>query len=128
MNIIFITVKTQFEGIHYYPDAPEEVEYLKNPHRHIFRVEAEIEVFHDDRELEFIMVQHRMNEFFEIHGELKSMSCEMIAKELQDHLKKLYPITEEMELKRRYNKLSRKVNVRVSEDGENGVYVREVYT
>jgi hypothetical protein len=126
MNITFITVKTQFEGVHCYPDAPVEVEYLRNPHRHIFHVEAEIEVFHDDRELEFIMVKHSIENFVETHGELGSMSCEMIAKELQDHLKNLYPITEEMMLKSHYNKLNRKVNIRISEDGENGVYLREV--
>ena len=31
-----IYVKFTKEGIHCYPDAPEDVEFLKNPHRHIF--------------------------------------------------------------------------------------------
>lgn len=126
MNITFITVKTQFEGVHSYPDAPKEVYYLRTPHRHMFHVEAEIEVFHDDRELEFIMVKHCIDDFFDRNNHMGSTSCEMIAKELQDHLKQKYPITEEMMLKNRYNHLDRKVNVRVSEDGENGVYLKEV--
>lgn len=48
----FIRVKTQFEGLHHWPDAPEPEEYLRSPHRHLFVVEADIEVFHDDREIE----------------------------------------------------------------------------
>lgn len=48
----FIRVKTQFEGLHRWPDAPEPEEYLRSPHRHLFVAEADIEVFHDDREIE----------------------------------------------------------------------------
>lgn len=48
----FIRVKTQFEGLHHWPDAPKPEEYLRSPHRHLFVVEADIEVFHDDREIE----------------------------------------------------------------------------
>ena len=43
-----IIVKTQFEGIHCFPEAPEEVEYLAYPHRHIFGIELEIETFTDE--------------------------------------------------------------------------------
>lgn len=124
MNITFITVKTQFEGIHCYPNAPAEVAFLRQPHRHIFHVEAEIEVFHDDRELEFIMVKHRINQFFGLYQELKSMSCEMIAEKLQDHLKQLYPVPDK--LKNDCGPHSRIINIRISEDGENGVYLMEV--
>lgn len=124
MLITFITVKTKFEGVHCYPNAPEEVAYLRNPHRHEFHVEAEIEVFHDDRELEFIMVKHRIDEFFEIHSELGSMSCEMIAMELRNHLWKLYPLPKGEDTFS--GTRGRKINIRVSEDGENGVYLKEV--
>ena len=39
-----IVVRTSFEGIHQYTNAPEEVDFLRHPHRHMFYVEAEIEV------------------------------------------------------------------------------------
>jgi len=123
MNITFIVVKNTFEGIHYYPQAPDEVKYLRQPHRHIFHIESEIEVFHDDRELEFIMVKHRIDEFFNLYSELKSMSCEMIANKLQRHLKTMYPLPAEYKINGRDNRI---VNVKVFEDGENGVYVKEV--
>ncbi|MGH3770366.1 MAG: hypothetical protein ACRDRW_03035 [Pseudonocardiaceae bacterium] len=48
----FIRVKTQFEGLHHWPDAPELEGYLRSPHRHLFVIEADIEVFHDNREIE----------------------------------------------------------------------------
>lgn len=132
MNITFITVKTSFEGIHCYPQAPDEVAYLRQPHRHIFHVEAEIEVFHNDRELEFIMVKHRLENFLGKHSELGRTSCEEIAKAIQAYLKGLYPIPEEIEVPAllQYGldstRRTRIVNVRVSEDEENGVYLREV--
>lgn len=107
-----IIAKAQFEGIHCYPDAPEEVAYLKHPHRHMFGVEVEIEVFHDDRELEFIMVKNKLLETFE--KEMDSKSCEMIAKEVQAWAKETYPHVP-----------VRRVNVAVFEDGENGAKVRD---
>ncbi|MGQ0776603.1 MAG: hypothetical protein ACT4NY_19620 [Pseudonocardiales bacterium] len=48
----FVRIRTQFEGLHYWPDAPVPEHYLRSPHRHLFVVEADIEVFHDDREIE----------------------------------------------------------------------------
>jgi len=48
----FIRIKTQFEGLHRWPKAPVPDDYLRSPHRHLFVVEADIEVFHDDREIE----------------------------------------------------------------------------
>jgi len=126
MNITFVTFKTQFEGVHCYPDAPSEVCYLRNPHRHMFYVEVEMEVFHDDREVEFIMAKHRLEEFIETDRVVNfgTQSCEMIAKEIQTHFKKLYPIPNSQTHNR--DPYSRLVNVRVSEDGENGVYLMEV--
>ena len=50
-----IWVTFQKEGIHKYPDAPKEVEFLKYPHRHIFKFKVAIEVFHGDRDIEFFI-------------------------------------------------------------------------
>lgn len=48
----FIRIKTQFEGLHCWPQAPVPDHYLRSPHRHLFVVEADVEVFHHDREIE----------------------------------------------------------------------------
>ena len=126
-NITFVTVKSQFEGIHCYPEAPDEVSFLREFHRHMFHVELEIEVFSNDRELEFIMVKRRLEEFTSVLLTLGRMSCEMIAEDIQDHFKKLYPISKSVNpfgtvLDREF----RIIHVRVLEDNENGVYLRDL--
>lgn len=101
-----IGIRTQFEGVHCYPDAPEEVAYLRNPHRHIFHVYVKLEVFHNDRELEFIMFRHEINKLIaEKFDGLDNKSCEMIADFILT-----YTIN-------KYNQ--RSCQVTVSEDGEN---------
>ena len=60
----WIWVTFQKEGIHKYPaalDDPklatggwDDVSFLGYPHRHIFHFRVCIEVFHDDRDIEFI--------------------------------------------------------------------------
>ena len=74
MNKSFIFVTFQKEGIHRYPAAaserklatkrfgkPEEhwldVSFLADLHRHIFHFRVEMEVFHDDRDVEFIQAK-----------------------------------------------------------------------
>ncbi len=54
---IFVTF--QREGIHCYPAAASEpsladVSFLGSPHRHIFHFRVDIEIFHNDRDIEFI--------------------------------------------------------------------------
>ena len=54
-----IWVTFRREGIHCFPAAAtdpklEDVAFLASPHRHIFHFRVAIDVFHDDRELEFI--------------------------------------------------------------------------
>ena len=61
-----IWVTFRKEGIHKYPAAltdPQlatndeyDVSFLGYPHRHIFHFKVQIEVFHDDREIEIIKV------------------------------------------------------------------------
>lgn len=106
---IFVT--TQFEGIHCYPDAPDEVAFLRSPHRHMFHVRATLEVFHDDRELEFILVKRALDQF--VTGDaLQHRSCEMIAREILNFLRAKYGV--------------RSSAVEVSEDGENGATISSV--
>ena len=103
----YIKAKTQFEAFHRYKDAPDEVKFLKNEHRHLFIVTAKIQVEGDDRELEFFMVQRAMNKIVNSKYAQGSFdeSCEMIAETILDYLETIY--------------YDRPIEVEVSEDGEN---------
>ena len=105
MKKIFVTF--QKEGIHKYPDAPEGVEFLQYPHRHIFHFRVEIEVFHDDREIEFILFKRELEKLYS-DGilELDYKSCEMMADDLSKYIYQEYT--------------GRNFNIIISEDGENG--------
>lgn len=114
-----IIVKTDFEGIHCYPKAPDEVKFLRVPHRHVFHVEVEVETFHEDREIEFIKLKHELDQKIDLdYGkvDLGTTSCEQIAVNLQTWIKKRYEP---------YHHNTRKVNVKVFEDLENGAFVKE---
>lgn len=110
-----IWVKFQRAGIHKYPDAGvynelKDVAYLGYPHRHLFKFQVSIEVFHDDREIEF----HQFLNYLEGSIDsgtlvLNNKSCEMIA----DDLFKI--------INAKYNTRIRQVMIEVSEDGECGV-------
>ena len=108
-----IWVTFQCEGIHKYPAALtdpslKDVEFLGYPHRHIFHFKVEMEVFHDDRDVEFILLKREMQEFY-TNGtlQLDFQSCEMMAKDLLLTLQV-----------KGYDK--RDITITVSEDGENG--------
>jgi uncharacterized protein YqgQ len=104
---VFVTF--QKEGIHCWPGAKDlpGVEFLANPHRHLFKFRVEVQVFHDDREIEFILFKRELEK---LYGdgilELDYKSCEMIADELAKYIKDHYP--------------GRFMKIEVSEDGENG--------
>lgn len=107
--------KESFEGIHRFDDAQSEVVYLRQPHRHMFGVCIELEVKHDDREVEFIMLKHKLRSWLRqrcVDGvwPMGTMSCEQLAKLVIDMVSHLYP-------GRRW------VKVTVDEDGENGASV-----
>jgi hypothetical protein len=106
-NWIFVTF--QREGIHCWPDAKHMpgIEFLANPHRHMFHFRVELQVFHDDREVEFILFKRELEEQYEagtLHLDYKS--CEMMSDELAVYIKQHYP--------------GRFMKIEVSEDGENG--------
>ena len=110
------------EGVHCYPAAltdPKlatgdhyDVSFLGHPHRHIFHFRVRIEVFHDDRDIEFIQFKRwliRLYEQSEGSSEvlvLDHKSCEMIADELYTEISNRLP--------------GRFVEIEVSEDNENG--------
>ena len=102
---IFVTF--QKEGIHKYPDAPEGVEFLQYPHRHIFHFRVELEVWHDDREVEFILLKRELEALYsEGTLDLDYKSCEMMADDLAEYIQENYS--------------GRDLTITVSEDGENG--------
>ena len=85
------------EGVHCYPaalDDPklatggwDDVSFLGHPHRHIFHFRVRIEVFHDDRDIEFIQFKRWLERLYGDSAEgqvlvLDHKSCEMIADEL----------------------------------------------
>lgn len=109
-----ITCSTSFEGIHCWPEAPDDVAYLRNPHRHIFHIMAEIGVKHNDRDVEFIMAKHHIDAWikFQLHNgvyEMGRQSCEDVAELLVQWIENRYP--------------KRSISVSVFEDGENGCTV-----
>lgn len=114
----FIWVTFQKEGVHMYPGADtdpklatgqwDDVSFLGVPHRHIFHFKVEIEVFHDDRDIEFIQFKRWLQRLYDVEGvlELNHKSCEMIAQELAQKIYEKYP--------------GRTIKITVSEDAENG--------
>ncbi len=102
-----IFIKTDFEGIHCYPGAPEEVAFLRSPHRHRFHVRIDLEVTHSNRDVEFIMFRREIDKYIaENIKELNHKSCEMIAENLLEYVQQHYP--------------ERDCTIEVSEDNENG--------
>jgi len=106
-NKKFIWVTFQCEGIHKYPGAPEGVEFLRYPHRHMFHFKVELEVFHDDRDVEFILFKRELETLYrESTLQLDNKSCEMMAEDLNEYISRVWP--------------GRDLIITVSEDGENG--------
>lgn len=119
----FVTIWVTFrkEGLHQYPAALkspelESVHWLGFVHRHIFHFRVEIQVFDNDREIEFIMFKRELEGLFDKQTsnkapalELNNKSCEMIAVDLIDWIAAKYP--------------RRAIKVEVAEDGENGATV-----
>ena len=100
-----IWVTFQKEGIHKYPNAPKEVEFLKYPHRHIFKFKVQIQVYDNDRDIEFFIFKRWLESLYADDTlELDYKSCEMIADDLAKEIKDKYS--------------GRWLAIDVSEDGE----------
>jgi hypothetical protein len=116
-----IWVTFQKEGIHCYPAAATDsqlatgdeydVSFLANPHRHIFHFNVSIDVYHNDRDIEFIQFKRWLEKLYaDSTLELNYKSCEMIADDLYLQIAARYP--------------GRSVWIEVSEDGENGCLIK----
>jgi len=87
-----IWVRFERYGFHRYPDAPNAVDYLKHPHRHKFYFKVHIEVFHNDREIEFHMFLNWLLSLYdESNLQLDYKSCEMMIDDLAAKIGEAYP-------------------------------------
>ena len=80
-----------FEGIHNWPEAPDDVWYLQHEHRHLFHVLIAWRVSHLKRQVEFISAgrdvkDNILGKLTQRHGIyiLEDMSCEQLAELLLD--------------------------------------------
>lgn len=114
--MIWVTFRR--EGIHKYPAAATDpkladVSFLGYPHRHMFHFKVSIEVFHNDRDIEFIQFKRWLEALYGGGNDpvlqLDYKSCEMISDDLYAEISKRYP--------------GRRVTIEVSEDAENGSYI-----
>jgi hypothetical protein len=116
-----IWVTFQKEGMHKYPAAltdptlatgdEYDVSFLGYPHRHIFHFKVWIGVTHNDRDIEFIQFKRwLLNLYKDSTLSLDFKSCEMMSDDLYDTISQKYP--------------GREVWIEVSEDGENGSFIK----
>lgn len=111
----WIWVTFQKVGFHKYPSAStdenlQDVSYLGDRHRHLFKFNVQIEIFHNDRELEFHQVLNFCESLYqEKHLEIDFKSVEMIADDLYNQLATRYP--------------NRNMKINISEDGECGCII-----
>ena len=117
-RMIWVTLRK--EGIHKYPAAATDpalatgdeydVSFLATPHRHIFHFTVAIEVFHNDRDIEFIQFKRWLEKLYAGGTlELNYKSCEMISDDLYEAIAHRYP--------------GRDIEITVAEDGENGATI-----
>ena len=123
-----IWVQFQKEGIHKYPAAltdpmlatgdEYDVSFLGYPHRHTFHFRVWIDVWHSDRDIEFIQFKRWLENLYRSADNntqssvlaLDYKSCEMIADDLYTQIAGRYP--------------GRSVWIEVAEDGENGCLIK----
>jgi hypothetical protein len=118
-KMIWVTFRK--EGIHKYPAAATDptlatgdeydVSFLANEHRHIFHFRVWLGITHNDRDVEFIQFKRWLENLYKDSTlSLDHKSCEMMSDDLYAQISQRYP--------------SREVWIEVSEDGENGSFIK----
>jgi hypothetical protein len=120
-KMIWVTFRK--EGIHKYPAAATDpnlatgdeydVSFLATPHRHIFHFRVWLSVTHNDRDVEFIQFKRWLEKLYSSDQGVLSLdykSCEMMSDDLYAQISARYP--------------DREVWIEVSEDGENGSFIK----
>ena len=109
---IFIT--TSFVGFHCWPQAPEDTEFLRTLHRHVFHVRVEVGVS-DSRQVEF----------FQLKSDVETLIVDYVLPHLRKNIDSSCEQLAQYLLVRVYNAGYAAVrSVTISEDGENGATVR----
>jgi hypothetical protein len=104
-------IRFSVPGFHNWPGASGVRAYLADRHRHLFLVEVELQVFHEEREVEF----HDLLDFCKTAfpgGDMEGQSCETMATGLYKEVAGQYP--------------DRRLVVSVFEDGEVGAKVYSI--
>ena len=118
-KMIWVTFRK--EGIHKYPAAATDpslatgdeydVSFLANEHRHIFHFRVWLGVTHNDRDVEFIQFKRWLENLYkDATLSLDYKSCEMMSDDLYTQISQKYP--------------GREIWIEVSEDGENGSFIK----
>jgi hypothetical protein len=118
-KMIWVTFRK--EGTHKYPAAltdptlatgdEYDVSFLGYPHRHIFHFRVWLGVTHNDRDVEFIQFKRWLENLYKDSTlSLDYKSCEMMSDDLYAQISQRYP--------------DREVWIEVSEDGENGSFIK----
>lgn len=104
-----IVVTLEKAGLHCWPDNPHDhTAYLKNPHRHLFKITCKKAVTDDNRQIEFIAMKEQIAKYVDLlfgDGDLGSSSCEMLARKIYQQFDLNYCC--------------------VMEDGENGAVIEQ---
>jgi hypothetical protein len=119
IKMIWVTFRK--EGTHKYPAAltdpslatgdEYDVSFLGYPHRHIFHFRVWLGVTHNDRDVEFIQFKRWLENLYKDSTlSLDYKSCEMMSDDLYAQISQRYP--------------GREVWIEVSEDGENGSFIK----
>jgi len=104
-NYIWITAQKEFT--HSWKNAKDDVEFLKYEHRHLFKFKVWIQVFTDDRDIEFIQFKRFIESFLNNKlCDMSNTSCEMMSDAIAHVVSVKHP--------------NRDIKIEVSEDGENG--------
>jgi len=106
-----VWVTAQFDALHYWPEAPDNVAFLRCPHRHVFHVKVSVMVEHDNRDVEFFKLKGDLQAVLsQFVGTTSTLSCEQWCHVIRGQLCFTFGYSHVLE-------------VEVSEDGENGAVV-----
>jgi hypothetical protein len=93
----YIKVTTQAEGLHHWPGAPDEENYLRQPHRHLFTVTVRMQARHSDRETEInafarwlhdqVLPSIATTSRADGPADFGSRSCEQLARQITDQIR-----------------------------------------
>lgn len=81
-----VIIRLEIDGFHRYPNAPEEVSFLANNHRHTFVITCAYAIIDLDREKEIFICRDEVKKYIEnkygIPAQFNDMSCEMICNDI----------------------------------------------